>query len=496
MLDLKIWEEKIKEKRKKTQFKNFVKEFASWEVLNLYKNKGQVCRYPDSGRVKNLDNKESQNASSYFLDYDFNLDFFKNFHKLNNIVPYQYLISFGDMNENTIFADAVFGAKDCYLSFVLGREVERILYSAFVVVNCKNIINSFLVTYGSENICMSAGITNSFNIFYSKYITDSANIWFSTNLIGCQECIFCNGLQNQRYCFQNKILEKEEYFKIKKQILEKKYKFLENYIFISKNEPINYLSENINGKFNIKCSNIKDGYWLNNMENVRNGIIGFSDGGDAKNFYDCVDFGITSQNMYGCVASGNECKNIYLSTQLDKSSNIYYSYFMTNCSFCIGCIGLKNKSYCILNKQYSKEEWYNLANKIFEQMDKDGILGDFFPGSLNPFYFNDTMAYLIDDSFTKEEVVNEGYMWRDSEIKVDIPEGADIVEAKDINNFQGYDSNGDWYINSEIMKKVIIDENGNYYKIVPMEYDFLMKHQLPLPEIHWLDRIKLGFKFK
>jgi hypothetical protein len=27
-----------------------------------------------------------------------------------------------------------------------------------------------------------------------------------------------------------------------------------------------------------------------------------------------------------------------------------------------------------------------------------------------------------------------------------------------------------------------------------MEYDFLMKHELPLPEIHWLERIKLGFK--
>jgi hypothetical protein len=26
-----------------------------------------------------------------------------------------------------------------------------------------------------------------------------------------------------------------------------------------------------------------------------------------------------------------------------------------------------------------------------------------------------------------------------------------------------------------------------------MEYDFLMKYELPLPEIHWLERIKQGF---
>jgi hypothetical protein len=40
---------------------------------------------------------------------------------------------------------------------------------------------------------------------------------------------------------------------------------------------------------------------------------------------------------------------------------------------------LKNKSFCILNKQYSKEEWYELADKIFAFMEKDGILGGFFP---------------------------------------------------------------------------------------------------------------------
>ena len=41
---------------------------------------------------------------------------------------------------------------------------------------------------------------------------------------------------------------------------------------------------------------------------------------------------------------------------------------------------------------------------------------------MNPFYFNDTVAYLMDDSFTKEEVVADGFMWREDEIKTDIPE--------------------------------------------------------------------------
>jgi pentatricopeptide repeat protein len=44
---------------------------------------------------------------------------------------------------------------------------------------------------------------------------------------------------------------------------------------------------------------------------------------------------------------------------------------MESCSYCLGCIGLKNKSFYILNKQYTKEERYEKANEIFEQMDKE-----------------------------------------------------------------------------------------------------------------------------
>ena len=53
-----------------------------------------------------------------------------------------------------------------------------------------------------------------------------------------------------------------------------------------------------------------------------------------------------------------------------------------------------------------------------------------------------------------------------------------------------------WHIDPEIMNVVISDEQGNYYRIVKMEYDFLMKHALPLPTMHWLDRMKMGFRIK
>jgi hypothetical protein len=55
---------------------------------------------------------------------------------------------------------------------------------------------------------------------------------------------------------------------------------------------------------------------------------------------------------------------------------------------------------------------------------------------MNPFYFNDTAAYLIDESFTKEEVTKAGYLRRDDEIKVDVAANAEVIEIEDLNQYQ------------------------------------------------------------
>ena len=52
------------------------------------------------------------------------------------------------------------------------------------------------------------------------------------------------------------------------------------------------------------------------------------------------------------------------------------------------------------------------------------------------------------------------------------------------------------HIDPAILKKVIKDEKGNVYRIIKMEYDFLMKHGLSLPRKHWLERLKGHFRVK
>ncbi len=144
----------------------------------------------------------------------------------------------------------------------------------------------------------------------------------------------------------------------------------------------------------------------------------------------------------------------------------------------------------------------------------DWTLGDFFPATMNPFYFNDTAAYLIDPSFTKEEVTARWFLRRDDPIKVDIPAWVQTVSVKELDTYEWRRSSktphpdplptaslgeGDWltqqrWIDDEILKKVIIDEQGNAYRIIPMELEFLRKYELPLPRKHWLDRMKENFR--
>ena len=113
---------------------------------------------------------------------------------------------------------------------------------------------------------------------------------------------------------------------------------------------------------------------------------------------------------------------------------------------------------------------------------------------MNPFYFNDTAAYLIDPSFTKEEVEKAGYLRRDEPIKVDIPSDLECLDVCDLDKYEGYDEQGKWYIDEAILKKVIVDEQGNAWRVVNMEYAFLIKHGLPLPRKHWLERMKENFR--
>lgn len=76
------------------------------------------------------------------------------------------------------------------------------------------------------------------------------------------------------------------------------------------------------------------------------------------------------------------CENIYSSIAVSESFNVFFSKNINNCSYillsnnligchdCIACKNLENQSYCIENKQYSKDEYMKLKEEFWRHKDR------------------------------------------------------------------------------------------------------------------------------
>lgn len=485
MSNLQKRQEIIQEKRKNTPWRDFVMEIASWQQFNFYKRSQGICRYPDTKRIDKLVHADNffQTNEWVSCDYDDNKTFFENYEALRSQIHFPQLWIFWSDNENSQFADTIYNSKNCYLCVSTAFNVENMLYSLECHGNLNQIISSTAVHSNSSNVFQSAWVADSFEIFYSYNIQNSSNLWFCGNMIWCSNCIRCNNLINQSYCIDNQQFTKEEFMQKSKQILKDKSPFDELYGMIDRHTPAM-----------LGCDDVENGKFVSYVHKAHNiCMVWWDNEAKRSDLFDVWSSGGNIQGAYGCMGV-SPWDNFYCVVNSGFVHNVFYSYFVTNCSFCLGCIWLQNKSYCILNKQYTKEDWHEKVDEIFSQMQKDGTLGEFFPATMNPFYFNDTAAYLIDPSFTKEEVTAKWYLRRDEPIKVDIPAWVQTIKTKELKDYEWWDSEWNWNISDEILKKVILDPQGNAYRIIPMELEFLRKYELPLPRKHRLDRMKENFR--
>lgn len=456
-----------------------------------------ISRYPETSRspkIINIDeyDKIRDSLTDYWIEIDHNIGFYESVKELFMNMPIQRIERVWSC-ENADYADMVHNSKNVYLSIISVYDCENILYSFATRENTSDVLNSSMIFENSNVIYMSRWVISSSKVFYSQFVLNSYDIWFSSNLNACDNCILCDNLTNSSYYIKNIKYTKEEYEIEKNKILSQKLSFDWMIDVVLARKPITFWCNSADWGFLINSEGVESGYFSYNLKDSRNVCYAWWEYGDDSLYDVFVGWAIQAQHLYGVQWVWNS-ENVYLSTIINECNNMYYCMFSVWCSFCLWCIWLKNKSYCILNKQYTKEDRYIEVDKIFWQMETDGTLGQFFPATMNPFYFNDTAAYLIDPTFTKEEVIAKWYLWRDEPIKVDIPPGVQTLKTSELDSYQWFDVGGKRTINDEILKKVILDEAWNAYRIIPMELEFLRKHELPLPRKHWLDRMKENFR--
>jgi len=148
---------------------------------------------------------------------------------------------------------------------------------------------------------------------------------------------------------------------------------------------------------------------------------------------------------------------------------------------------LRNKQYCILNKQFTKEEYEKKVGEIIEKMRSDGEWGQFFPMSMSPFGYNETLA---NDHFplTKEEAKKLGAKWQDNDYNPDF-QGEYYEPDDDIKTYQD-DSKA-----NELLRGVLKCEiSGKPFRIMPQELAFYLKNGVPIPRKHYDVRYMERFK--
>lgn len=418
----------------------------------------------------------------YGREYDFSQPFFGQFKELLMEVPRPNR----NMHEliNSDYADHAGYLKNCYLCFDIG-DAENAAYvtRAQYVKDSLDLYEAFHTELSYENYMAD----EAYRVLFSVNCENSSDIWFSRNLSGCSNCFGCINLRGKSYYIFNEPHTKESYEKFMLEFNSGSYTVVgqmrERVVEFWRKHPVKFtLSINVQnstGEHIERSKNLKYCYSVHEGEN-----LAYSQLVDPPST-DCYDVTSGFRNTslaYDTFCTGLDSAQVKFSWQSWLSvSEIEYSAFCHSSSNLFGCVGLKKKQYCIFNKQYTKEDFFALREKIIAHMnevpyidslDRVYTYGEFFPPQFSPHAYNETIAY---DFFplTKEAAEKQGFLWRDPEDK----EYTVTIKASELP-----DSITD--VGDDILNAIIGCAGcARAYRIIQMELNFYRQQQLPLPRL-------------
>ncbi len=434
---------------------------------------------PDKGlTVYNQKTRRSdvRNPLDYGKAYDFSKMFFQQFDELNKKIPHVNLNTDFTIDENSSFCNYAGQQKDCYLMF--HSSLNEKCFFGTGIKECKNVVDALNCFYSNEMYeCIDC--FNCYNLLYSQACKDCNNSYYLQDCIWCSNCFSCKNLINQSYCIENKVYSKEEYEEkiqaiisrdttdVLKDTARRFFRWLPEKSFHGINNERVSWDNIINCKYVYESFDIQESESMKYCERIYNW--------PNKNCYDVDQFGLRMQKIYECSEVWFDATDVHFSISCRNNIfNIFYCFEVISSKNLFGCIWLRNKEYCILNKQYTKEEYEKLVPQIIEKMiadpAKDGAGAEwweFFPSHISPFWYNETVAMEY-YPFTKEEALAKWF--KRSDYEAPFPK----TDAKDV---------------------IICEVSSKPFRIIPQELAFYNKHNLPLPtkhpDVRHAERIKL-----
>ncbi|MEK7583221.1 MAG: zinc-ribbon domain containing protein [Patescibacteria group bacterium] len=434
-------------------FRNFK---TLYKVDSAKSGKGVISMYPPDSPYQIYDHEEwwadDWDAKDYGRDFDFSRPFFEQLFDLWKAVPHYGLMN--GYSENCVYSNMVWKSKNCY--YVFGCiENEECDYGHLVWNSRDCVDNLYLNKCELCYECVDCIGCN--RLLYSQESENCSDSIALFDCRGCTNCIGCVGLQQKSYHIYNKPVTKEEYEKFLKEhtieeILAEREKLR---LTLPHRSFYGYRNNGVSGNHLYNCKNVQQSFDI--KMGGENSKFSYTVG-TLFNSYDICFTPPNIEESYQAMACGYS-KNLLVCHLCNTCSYASYSEHCYNSHNIFGCEGLKGSEYCILNKQYSKEEYEALKEKIITHMKSTGEWGKWFPINMSPFAYNESIVNEY-SPLTKEQALAKGYRWKD-----DMPA-----------------THGQEHDDPDPMKRILkCDQCSRNYRFIERELVFYQKLNLPLP---------------
>lgn len=412
---------------------------------------------------------DAHEGCDYGRPFDFNRPFFEQFHELSLEVPRPALFTDYTRDENCAYTNQAGKNKNCYLIF--DSDENRDCYYCYGLNHSRDSVDCYRV----HNLELCYHVVDSNNCYHCAYAVQCENCTdciLVRNCLGCKNCIMCSNLRQKQYYFMNQPVSKEEFFRIRERFsssrfTEEKINEFDAFRMTFPDKAVHgYQNENVRGNHLVFSKNAQycfdslrlwDTKYCYQMFIRAKNCMDCDECGEAELLYDCA---VLAYNIYNCRFS------LYCFNQV--SNLTYCAHCYMGCSNLFGCFGLKRKEYCILNKQYSKEEYLSLMQRIIDHMKSTGEWGEFFPASCSPFPYNLTQACDL-YPLSREQALEQGYRWREADQREYQPQTAELPDRVED-------------LPETIVNEVLVCEAcSKNYKLIPQEVRFYKDNLLSPP---------------
>ena len=411
--------------------------------------------------------QDDWDARGFGRDLDLSKPFLEQFLELSKVVPHYCIHNI--KSNDCEYSNAVLQSKNCY--YIFGCVSSEQSAYGHIVWNSRECFDNLYV-FKSELCYECIDVLNSYRLLYSRECEDCADGIGLFDCRGCTNCIGCVGLRQKTYYIFNEPVGEVAYKKFLTDHPLNDSKnidlILERTEELKRNVPQRYFygshNNDVSGNHIYNAKNVHYSFDVKSGENSKFVFTARS----AVDSYDISFVADTEESYENLTCAGQRSFFCHLNF---NSNDAFYSEHCYGCHDIFGCEGLKSAEYCILNKQYPKEEYLLLKEKLIEHMKETGEWGEFFPIVMSPFAYNES---IVNEYYplTKEEATRLGYRWED-----------DVPRTSNLETIKSADLPKDPRAYSESLLKEVMkcDQCGHNYRFILSEINFYKQSGLALP---------------